>query len=157
MVRLGHLTGALDQHSDRPASRMGLLDYMAPEMMSARAQRERDLGMAGVLRGPEGRRSSGSDYGGGGGAGGGGGRGGREATREDGGGDRVLQLAGDGWRDEGGKGLEPGSAAAMAAAARHAAAAEVEAEGECTAELGTGVAVRRLALRFILTPRLHCA
>jgi serine/threonine protein kinase len=120
-VRLGHLTSALDQHSDRPASRLGLLDYMAPEMMAVRGGAERDLALAGVLRTAGGDDGSGSEDG----------RGDEIELMAGRRGDTVVQRLGyGGWGDEAGRGrgdkqeqLEPGSAAAIAAAAEGLAAA----------------------------------
>jgi serine/threonine protein kinase len=111
-VRLGHLTSALDQYADRPSSRLGLLDYMAPEMMSVRAQAERDLSLAGVLGLWRGSSSCGDG-------------GGSDAR------DAVERLVQSGWGDDAheevvrrGKEGEPdelGSTAAMAQAVRRLA------------------------------------
>jgi hypothetical protein len=116
---------------------MGLLDYMAPEMLAVRQQSERDLGLAGVLGRRGGRLSSGSDGDGGGDGGGGDGRAG----------DRVVRVGGGGWEDEGrsgGRGWEagggepePGSAAAMVAVARRVAEHEARQDaGALWAEAG---------------------
>eukprot|EP00775_Hariotina_reticulata_P006582 gene6582-6810_t len=43
VLRLGHLTLAVDQLSDRPKSRTALLDYMAPEMLSVKQHNEQEL------------------------------------------------------------------------------------------------------------------
>ena len=135
-ARLGHLTYALDQHAERPSSRLGLLDYMAPEMMAARSGAERDLALAGVLRSGT-RRADGdgcsrsrsrsrsvSDDG----------VGAERVEGESAAADTVRRITRGGWGNEaadsgtGDEGdeppLEPGSAAAMAAAARRTAAAE---------------------------------
>lgn len=44
-LRLGHLLSAVDQLSDRPKSRMELLDYMAPEMLSIIEHNEEELAL----------------------------------------------------------------------------------------------------------------
>jgi serine/threonine protein kinase len=43
--RLGHLHTMVDQHADRPKSRLGMLDYMAPELFSIRAADEVELSL----------------------------------------------------------------------------------------------------------------
>ncbi|KAF6262064.1 hypothetical protein COO60DRAFT_1699492 [Scenedesmus sp. NREL 46B-D3] len=45
VLRLGHLTLAVDQLSDRPKSRTALLDYMAPEMLSVKPHNEHELAL----------------------------------------------------------------------------------------------------------------
>ncbi|WIA20932.1 hypothetical protein OEZ85_005274 [Tetradesmus obliquus] len=45
VARLGHLTLAVDQLSDRPKSRTALLDYMAPEMLSVKPHNEHELAL----------------------------------------------------------------------------------------------------------------
>ena len=43
--RLGHLHTMVDQHADRPKSRVSMLDYMAPELFSVRAADEVELSL----------------------------------------------------------------------------------------------------------------
>jgi hypothetical protein len=93
-VRLGHLTSAVDQHADRPCSRIGLLDYQAPEMMAVRAGQERDLGPAGLLPQQRRRRRERHRALRGGGGGGGGGDGGGGASDGDGSGSCCSGEAG---------------------------------------------------------------
>jgi hypothetical protein len=45
VLRLGHLTLAVDQLSDRPKSRTALLDYMAPEMLSVKPHNVHELAL----------------------------------------------------------------------------------------------------------------
>jgi hypothetical protein len=45
VLRLGHLTLAVDQLSDRPKTRTALLDYMAPEMLSVKPHNEHELAL----------------------------------------------------------------------------------------------------------------
>jgi hypothetical protein len=45
VLRLGHLTLAVDQLSDRPKTCTALLDYMAPEMLSVKPHNEHELAL----------------------------------------------------------------------------------------------------------------
>lgn len=60
VLRLGHLTLAIDQTSDRPESRTTLLDYMAPEMLSIQPHNEQELALLDVEG--QGRGGTGSSH-----------------------------------------------------------------------------------------------